>query len=141
MPFPTGGAVNDFARVIPPAISEVLGQPRVIENHGGAGGRVGASLVAKSPADGRTLLLGTIASMAINKGIYTSMPCEPLRDFIPVVRTVDAHDVLAIHPLLPVNSVTELITWGGPARQHSVCPQGSDVAVSWSLRHSSGVEA
>ena len=115
VPFPTGGAVDYFARAVQPAISEALGQPVVIENRGGAGGMVGAGIVAKSPADGYTLLLGNIASMAINKGIYASMPYEPLRDFAPVIRTVDVHYVLTIHPSVPAGSVADLIAW---ARAH-----------------------
>src|SRR5689334_20893569 len=70
VPFPPGGAVDFYARVVQPALTEVLGQQIIIENRAGASGMVGAELVAKAPPDGYTLLVGNIASLAINVGIY-----------------------------------------------------------------------
>jgi tripartite-type tricarboxylate transporter receptor subunit TctC len=109
VPFPPGGAVDFFARVVQPALSEALGQPIVIENRGGAGGMVGAGAVAQAPADGHTLLLGNIASLAINVGIYPKMPYDPRKDFTHIVRTVDVHYVMAVHPSVPARTVTEFI--------------------------------
>lgn len=109
VPFPPGGAVDFFARVVQQPLSEALGQQVVIDNKAGASGMVGAELVAKSPPDGYTLLLGNIASLAINVGIYAKMPYDPLKDFTPIIRTVDVNYVLIVHPSLPVKTVAELV--------------------------------
>jgi len=109
VPFPPGGAVDFYARVVQQPLSEALGQTVVIENKAGASGMVGAEFVAKSPPDGHTLLLGNIASLAINVGIYAKMPYDPLKDLTPVVRTVDVNYVLVTHPSVPVKSVNELV--------------------------------
>ena len=109
VPFPPGGAVDFYARVVQPALSEALGQSIVIDNKAGASGMVGAAIVAQSPPDGYTLLLGNIASLAINVGIYDKMPYDPRRDFTHIVRTVDVNYVLVTHPGVPVKTVAELI--------------------------------
>lgn len=100
-----------YARVVQPGLVEALGQQIVIENKAGASGMVGADLVAKAPPDGHTLLLGNIASLAINVGIYPKMPYDPLKDFTPIVRTVDVNYVLVVHPSLPVRTVAELVAY------------------------------
>lgn len=111
VPFPPGGAVDFFARVVQNALAESLGQPVVIDNRGGAGGMVGAGMVAKAAPDGHTLVLGNIASMAINVGIYPSMPYDPIKDFTPILRTVNVNYVLAAHPSTPFSTVQELIAY------------------------------
>jgi len=111
VPFPPGGAVDFYARVVQQPLSELLGQAVIIENKSGASGMVGAEAVAKSPPDGYTLLLGNIASLAINVGIYPKMPYDPLRDFTPIVRTVDVNYALVVNPALPVKTVAELIAY------------------------------
>ena len=110
VPFPPGGAVDFYARVVQPALSEALGQSVLIDNKAGASGMVGAAIVAQSPPDGYTLLLGNIASLAINVGIYDKMPYDPRRDFSHIVRTVDVNYVLVTHPGVPARTVAELIT-------------------------------
>jgi tripartite-type tricarboxylate transporter receptor subunit TctC len=109
VPFPPGGAVDFYARVVQGPLTELLGQTIIIDNRAGASGMVGAGFVAKSAPDGYTLLLGNIASLAINVGIYPTMPYDPLKDLTPVVRTVDVNYVLAVHPSLPVRNVPELV--------------------------------
>jgi len=111
VPFPPGGAVDFFARAVQPALAEALGQPILIDNKAGASGMVGAGLVAQAAPDGYTLLLGNIASLAINVGIYEKMPYDPRRDFTHIVRTVDVNYVLVVHPTLPVNNVAELVRY------------------------------
>ncbi len=111
VPFPPGGAVDFYARVVQQPLSEALGQTVVIENKAGASGMVGAELVAKSPPDGYTLLLGNIASLAINVGIYPKMPYDPVKDFTPIVRTVDVNYVLIVHPSVPAKTVSELVAY------------------------------
>lgn len=109
VPFPPGGAVDFYARVVQPALGEVLGQPVIIENKAGASGMVGAALVAQSAPDGYTLLLGNIASLAINVGIYAKMPYDPRKDLTHIVRTVDVNYVMVVHPSVPARTVSEFI--------------------------------
>lgn len=111
VPFPPGGAVDFYARVVQPALIEVLGQPIVIENKAGASGMVGAGMVVHSAPDGYTLLIGNIASLAINVGIYAKMPYDPKKDFTPVVRTVDVNYVMAVHPSVPAKTVSEFVSY------------------------------
>ncbi|MEO6625897.1 MAG: tripartite tricarboxylate transporter substrate binding protein [Burkholderiaceae bacterium] len=111
VPFPPGGAVDFFARVVQAPLAELLGQPIVIDNKAGASGMLGAGIVSKSAPDGYTLLLGNIASLAINVGIYPKMPYDPQKDFTPVLRTVDVNYVLVVHPSVPVKTVAELIAY------------------------------
>jgi tripartite-type tricarboxylate transporter receptor subunit TctC len=111
VPFPPGGAVDFYARVVQQPLSETLGQQIVIDNKAGASGMVGAEIVAKSPPDGYTLLLGNIASLAINVGLYAKMPYDPVKDLTAIVRTVDVNYALVVHPSVPANSVPELIAY------------------------------
>jgi tripartite-type tricarboxylate transporter receptor subunit TctC len=111
VPFPPGGAVDFYARVVQAPLSEMLGQQVVIDNKAGASGMIGAEIVAKAPSDGYTLLLGNIASLAINVGIYAKMPYDPAKDFTPIIRTVDVNYVLVVHPSVPVKTVPELIAY------------------------------
>ncbi len=111
VPFPPGGAVDFYARVVQPALAEVLGQTVVIENKAGASGMVGAALVAQAPADGYTLLIGNIASLAINVGIYAKMPYDPRKDLTHIVRTVDVNYVMVVHPSVPAKTVPEFIAY------------------------------
>ncbi len=111
VPFPPSGAVDFYARVVQQPLSEALGQPVVIDNKAGASGMVGAEIVAKSPPDGYTLLLGNIASLAINVGLYAKMPYDPLKDLTPVIRTVDVNYVLVVHPSVPATTVPELVAY------------------------------
>ena len=111
VPFPPGGAVDFYARVVQPALGDVLGQPVIIENKAGASGMVGAALVAQSAPDGCTLLIGNIASLAINVGIYAKMPYDPRKDLTHIVRTVDVNYVMAVHPSVPAKTVPEFIAY------------------------------
>jgi tripartite-type tricarboxylate transporter receptor subunit TctC len=111
VPFPPGGAVDFYARAVQPALAEALGQPVVIDNKAGASGMLGAGIVAQAAPDGYTLLLGNIASLAINVGIYDKMPYDPRKDFTHIVRTVDVNYVLVVHPSLPVKTVAELVQY------------------------------
>ncbi len=111
VPAPPGGAIDYFARVVQQALSETLGKQIIIDNKGGASTMVGGSFVANAPPDGYTLLLGNIAGLAINAGIYPKMPYDATKDFTPIVRTVDVNYVLVVHSLLPVKTVAELLAY------------------------------
>ena len=109
VPFPPGGAVDYYARTVQGRLAETLGQPVVIENRAGASGMVGAELVAKSPPDGYTLLIGNIASLAMNVGIYSKMPYDPVKDLTPIMRTVAVDYAMVVHPSMPAHTVAEFV--------------------------------
>ena len=111
VPFPPGGAVDAYARIVQARVAEQLGQIIVIENRGGAGGMIGTDLVAKAAPDGYTLLVGNIAAMAMNVGVYSSMPYDPVRDLTPIMHTVDVNYALVVHPSVQAKSVAELVTF------------------------------
>lgn len=109
VPFPPGGAVDYYARAVQNRLQEALGQPILIENRSGAGGMVGADLVVKAAPDGYTLLVGNIASLAMNVGLYSKMTYDPRKDLTPIIRTVAVNYVMTVHPSVPARSVKELI--------------------------------
>ncbi len=109
VPFPAGGGADNLARIIMPRVSQALGKPIVIDNRPGAGGNVGAEIVARSAPDGYTLLYGTNGTHSINQALYANLGFDPVRDFAPVSRMTVIAALLFVHPSLPVNSVQELI--------------------------------
>ena len=111
VPFPAGGTTDVLARAAAQKLTETLGQPAVVDNRPGAGGNIGAELVAKSPPDGYTLLMGTVGTHAINPGLYPKLPYDHVKDFAPVILVAGVPNVLVINPALPVNSVQELIAY------------------------------
>ncbi len=110
VPFPPGGSVDIVARLVQPRLAEALGQAVVIENRGGAGGMLGADLVARAAPDGTTLVFGNIATHAINPAVYDRMPYDPVTDFTPVVLLARVEFMLAVHPSVPATTVAELVT-------------------------------
>ncbi len=108
VPFPPGGGTDVVARTVAPKMQELLGQPVLIENCAGAGGNIGTEYVAKSPADGYTLLVASAAT-AINNTLAKNPGWELTRDFAPVVLLVLNQSLLAAHPSVPVSNVRELI--------------------------------
>lgn len=106
---PAGGPTDILARLIAQPLSASLGQPIVVDNRPGAGGNIGAELVAKSPADGYTMLMGTSGPLAINPSLYKTIGFDPLRDFAPVILAASAPFVIVANPSLPANNVRELI--------------------------------
>ncbi|HEV2009137.1 MAG TPA: tripartite tricarboxylate transporter substrate binding protein [Burkholderiales bacterium] len=105
----TGGGVDITARVVAAKLSELLGQQFFVDNRPGAGGNIGSEVVAKSAPDGYTLLMGTIAVLAINPSLYKDLPVDPVRDFAPISRAADSTNILVVHPALPVKNVKQLI--------------------------------
>lgn len=106
--YPPGGTVDAVARVIAPRLSERLHQPVVIDNRAGAGGAIGGDAVAKSPADGYTLLLDA-SNHAQNPALRSKMPFDTLRDLIPVSLLVKVPNVLVVTPSTPYRSVKDLL--------------------------------
>ncbi len=111
VPFAPGGTSDILARALGPHITTAWGQPVIVENRTGANGNVGADFVAKSPPDGYTMLLSDVGALSINPSVYPSMPFDPAKDFSPIVMVSYSPHVLAVHPSLPVNSVSELIAY------------------------------
>jgi tripartite-type tricarboxylate transporter receptor subunit TctC len=107
--FPAGGAPDILSRLF--ADKAQLGQPVVIENVPGAGGNIGADRVAKSAPDGHTLVMGTVGTHAINGSLYSKMPYDTLKDFVPVAHIASTPNLLVVNNDLPVKSVAELITY------------------------------
>src|SRR5512145_3520469 len=88
VPYPAGGVADQFARTLADALSKRIGQPVLIDNRAGANGNLGSAFVARQqPADGYTLLLGSVSNLAINPYLYASMGYEPLKDLQPVTLT------------------------------------------------------
>ena len=107
--FPPGGAADQLARIVSQPLSEALGQPVVIENRGGAGGNIGGDAVAKSPADGYTLLLSSGGMVSINPHLYARMPFDPAKDLRPVASIARIAVYLVTRPELPAKNVNELV--------------------------------
>jgi tripartite-type tricarboxylate transporter receptor subunit TctC len=111
VPIPAGGAPDIAARVIGQKLSELLGQPVVVDNHAGSNGNIAGDMVAKAPPDGYTLLLGQDSLIAINPHLYAKMPFDPLKDLTPVATVAANQFVLAVNPSLPVRNFQEFIDY------------------------------
>ena len=109
VPYPAGGAVDAFARVLTQQLSEMWGQQVVVDNRPGASTMIGAEQVAKSPPDGYTLLLTAELTLVIVPHLYEKIPYDPLRDFAPIVALVSATQALVANPSLPVKTVKDLV--------------------------------
>jgi tripartite-type tricarboxylate transporter receptor subunit TctC len=109
VPFPAGGLVDSFARPYAQRMQQAFGQPAVVENRVGAGGNIGADLVAKSPADGHTLLFGSIGPMVVNEFLFASLPFNPRRDFAPISLIVTTPKVLCVSNQRPWRSAREVV--------------------------------
>ena len=110
-PFAPGGGTDLLARMVAQKLEQRLGKSFVIENKPGAGSIIAATYVQKSNPDGYTLLMAPAPTMAVNVSLYKSLPYEPLTDFIPLALLAQTPFILIVNPSLPVNSVTELITY------------------------------
>ena len=96
---PAGGTTDILARAVAQKLTEAWGQPVIVDNRPGAGGNIGAELVAKSPPDGYTLLMGTVGTHAINASLYAKMPYDHVKDFVPVVLVAGVPNVLVVNPV------------------------------------------
>jgi tripartite-type tricarboxylate transporter receptor subunit TctC len=109
VPFAAGGPADAGARTIAQKLGDVSPITLVIENRAGAGGTIGADLVAKSPSDGYTLLLGSPGPLSIAPSLYPKLPYDPLRSFAPVINAISSAFVVVVHPSVPARSVKELV--------------------------------
>jgi len=109
VPFPPGGPADSVARILAQKLTDALGQNVVVDNRAGATGTIGAGIVAKSPPDGYTLLLGTSNELAMSPGLFEKLPYEPTRDFTPLSNVINFPNILVVNPHLPARSVAELV--------------------------------
>jgi tripartite-type tricarboxylate transporter receptor subunit TctC len=112
VPYPAGGPLDVIARVLAERVKDALGTV-IVENRPGAGGNIGADLVAKSPPDGTAIVMGAVATHAINPWLYAKIPYDPLRDFTPITRVAQVPNVLVMNveaaQRLRVGSVRDLV--------------------------------
>jgi tripartite-type tricarboxylate transporter receptor subunit TctC len=109
VPFAPGGASDFVARIISPKLGELLGASIVIENKPGASGNIGMEAAAKAPADGYTIYLGNIGTIAINPTVFHNLSMNPQKDFIAVTAVADVPSILIANPAVPVNTVADLV--------------------------------
>ena len=128
VPFPPGGSTDGFSRPLAAKLSELLGQPVVVENVGGAGASIGSDRVAKSAPDGYTLLLGMDSLMTINPHLYAKMPYDTMKDLVPVASLVSNGFFLAVNPAVPAHTLAEFIEFArrtNPPLQYASGGNGS----------------
>jgi tripartite-type tricarboxylate transporter receptor subunit TctC len=110
-PYPAGGSVDAMTRQLAQKLAESMKQPVLVENRPGAGGNIGADHLAKSAPDGYTILMGAVATHAINPTLYPKIPYDAVRDFTPVTQIAATPNVLIVHPSLPVKDVKTFIAY------------------------------
>lgn len=134
VPFAPGGTTDILARAMAQELSRAFGQPFIVENRAGAGGNIGADVVAKSPADGYTLLMGTVGTHGINKALYSKMPFDSQKDFSPITLVAGVPNVMVMNAdkakVLGINSVPDFIKY---AKAHpgkfSMASSGSGTSI------------
>jgi len=109
VPFPPGGSLDVSARAVADKMTPLLGQPVVVENRPGAGGNVGVDLVAKSPADGHTIVMGALSTHAVNPHLYSKMPFDPLKDTVAITAVGEVPNILVVGPSVKAATVAELV--------------------------------
>jgi len=109
VPFPPGGPTDIVARPLAQLLGDELKTSVVVDNRGGAGGSVGANVVAKSPPDGYTLLMATVGTHAINPELYKKLPYDAVRDFTPIALVASAPVAIVVHPSLPAGDLAGLV--------------------------------
>jgi len=115
VPFAPGGTTDILARALAPELGKVFGQTFIVDNKPGAGGNVGADMIAKSAPDGYNLLMGTVGTHAINASLYPKMPFDPVRDFVPITLVAGVPNVLVMNPAkaeaYKIHNVADLIRY------------------------------
>jgi len=115
VPFAPGGTTDILARAIAPELSRVFGQTFYVENKAGAGGNLGAEIVAKAPNDGYTLLMGTVGTHGINRALYNKLPYDPIKDFVPITVVAGVPNVMIMNADMAkahnINSVSDFIAY------------------------------
>ena len=141
VPFAAGGATDVITRVLAERMTQTIGQPVVVDNKAGAAGLIAGEMVAKAPANGLTVLLGTTTTMLTNKYLYKTTPYDPLTDLTPIVRVCTAPISLVVTVDVPAHTIQEFMAWakankgklsygsyGIGSHGHMVCATLSEVA-------------
>ena len=119
VPFTPGGTTDILARALAPELGKAFGQTFIVDNKPGAGGNVGADMVAKSPPDGYTLLMGTVGTQAINPSLYPKMPYDAVKDFAPITLMAGVPNVLVVNPAkAAANGITDVKSLIAFAKAH-----------------------
>lgn len=111
VPFAAGGPTDALGRALAAAMRTHLGQPVIVENHGGAGGNIGAQLVAQAPPDGYTLLLGTSGPLVVNVSLFKKLTFDPIKSFDSIIMIGTLPNVIVAHPSFPAKDVAELVAY------------------------------
>jgi len=111
VPYPAGGPLDTIARLLAAKVGESVKQPVVVDNKPGAGGNIGADIVAKSPPDGYTIVMGALATHAINPTLYKAIPYDPVKDFTPITQVASTPNILVVNPSVPATNVREFIAY------------------------------
>ena len=133
VPFAPGGTTDILARAIAPELTRAFGQTFFVENKAGAGGNLGADIVAKSPSDGYTLLMGTVGTHGINRALYSKLSFDPIKDFAPITVVAGVPNVMVMNADIAksrnINSVADFIAYAkaNPGKLN----MGSAGRVSW----------
>jgi tripartite-type tricarboxylate transporter receptor subunit TctC len=109
IPFTPGGSTDILGRAVAQALTEAWNQQVIVDNKPGAGGTIGCEAAAKAPADGYTLLMGHIGTLAVNPGIYAKLPYDPVKDFAPVTLFAMVPNILVVRPSMPVRTLAEFL--------------------------------
>jgi tripartite-type tricarboxylate transporter receptor subunit TctC len=113
VPFAPGGTTDILARAVAPELSKAFGQQFIVDNRAGAGGNLGSDIVAKSPADGYTLLMGTVGTHGINRALYDKLPYDPIKDFAPITLVAGVPNVMVMNAekakAMGINNVMDFI--------------------------------
>ena len=109
VPFPPGGSTDILARAVGAKLGPALGQTVVIDNRAGAGGSLGATEVARAEADGNTLLMGHIGTLAVNPALYPKLPYDPLKSFVPVAWVARVPNILVVNASSPIKTLADLV--------------------------------
>lgn len=127
--FTPGGAPDIIARMLADRLSAAWGQPVVVENKPGAGGNIGADVVAKAPPDGYNLVVGTVGTHAINGALYQKMPYDMVKDFTPVTLLATTPNMLVVHNNVPVKNLKEFIELGKKEGKMTFASSGSGTSI------------
>jgi tripartite-type tricarboxylate transporter receptor subunit TctC len=111
VPFPPGGVTDVMSRAVAVRLSAEMGQPVVVENRAGASGIIGAEAGAKAPADGYTITMGNISTLAVNPATFAKLPYDPVTSFAPISMVAIQPLLIAVHPSLPVQSLQDLVRY------------------------------
>jgi tripartite-type tricarboxylate transporter receptor subunit TctC len=111
VPYPAGGGVDGLARAFADRLSKIWGQTVLVENKGGAATQIGGAAVARSAPDGYTLLLTSDSSITSNPFLFKKLPFDPIKDLAPVTQLIDLHQMVVVHPSVPVKSLKELVAY------------------------------